>query len=89
MYRLYIQISRFWLGQRLDTPQNGPEPDRSSVQVSPPGMFVENEIKMEMAHTASQVTCHDCLGATHCQCWKCKVCILVSCHRLNEDFYTG
>jgi hypothetical protein len=35
-------------------------------------MFVERETKVEVAHTASQDTCHTCHGATQCQCWKCR-----------------
>lgn len=67
-------------GQWLDSQQLGKEPEQWSIQVSRPAMFVEGERKVEVPHTASQDTCHDCHGATQCLCWKCQVRLLWDAH---------
>ena len=57
----------------MDSSGTGEELGPWTIRAQPQNLFVDEEKKVEIPHTASVVVCHDCQGAGKIQCWKCKV----------------
>lgn len=58
-------------GKHLDTAMNGPAPSPWDVLVSPSKHFVNEQIKLEIPHTAYAKMCHACIGNGRLRCSRC------------------
>ncbi|MBI5533165.1 MAG: hypothetical protein HY898_10640 [Deltaproteobacteria bacterium] len=75
-------------GQIIDGPENGAPPRAWDILVQVPGTFINQNVTLEVPHTASVKTCHGCDGSGQNTCGTCGGRGQNTCGRCNGRGHT-